>query len=115
MYFTNKCTHLLKTKQNKTKITSTKIKLWPQFFFAEWFGHKEIEHEKSAQNDFSKGMWVLISKGLQHLNTALFKESPDLNNVTYIFLGTVNIIMYIFKNFKVIKLWRNQFINKMLT
>ena len=36
-------------------------------------------HEKSAQTDCSKEMWVPISKGLKHLNTVLtclLEEDP---------------------------------------
>ena len=31
----------------------------------------KVFHEKSAQTDFSKEMWVSILKGLKHLNTVL--------------------------------------------
>ena len=51
----------------------------PQIFFPEWFGPKQIEaihfqngfHDKSAQTDCSKEMWIPILKGLKHLNTVL--------------------------------------------
>ena len=63
----------------KLKITFAKIQILPQNFFPEWFGPKQIEairfrnefHDKSAQTDCSKEMWILILKGLKHLNTVL--------------------------------------------
>ena len=47
--------------------------------FCEWFGQKKIEiicfrngfHDKSAQTDCSKEMWVPILIGLKHQNTVL--------------------------------------------
>ena len=36
-------------------------------------------HEKSAQTDNSKEMWVLISNRIKHLNTVL-KNSTIINN-----------------------------------
>ena len=63
----------------KLKITFSKIQIFPRNFFLEWFGPKQIAairfrngfHDKSAPTDCSKEMWILILKGLKHLNTAL--------------------------------------------
>ena len=63
----------------KLKSTFAKIQILARNFFPEWFGPKQIEairfrnefHDKSAQTDCSKEIWVLISKGLKHLNTVL--------------------------------------------
>ena len=63
----------------KLKITFTKIQMLPWNFFRKWFGPKQIEalrfgngfHDKSAQTDRSKEMWIPILKGLKHLNTIL--------------------------------------------
>ena len=63
----------------KLKITFSKIQILPQNFFPEWFGPKQIEairfrngfHEKSAQTDCSKEMWILNAKGLKHLNSVV--------------------------------------------
>ena len=71
----------------KLKITFSKIKILPQNFFPEWFGPKQIEairfqnefHDKSAQTDCSKEMWIPILKGLKHLNTVLkMSKLPSL-------------------------------------
>ena len=51
----------------------------PPNFFPEWFGPKQIEairfqngfHEKSAQTDCSKELWIPILKGLKHLNAVV--------------------------------------------
>ena len=56
-----------------------KIEKRPPKKFPEWFGPKQIEairfpngfHEKSAQTDCSKEMWIPIMKGLKHMNTVL--------------------------------------------
>ena len=37
-------------------------------------------HEKSAQTDLSKDMWVSISKGLKHMNTVLKYLWSDFTN-----------------------------------
>ena len=63
----------------KLKITFSKIQILSQKNFPEWFGPKQIEairfrngfHDKSAQTDCSKEMWIPILKGLKHLNTVL--------------------------------------------
>ena len=63
----------------KLKITSAKIQILPHIFFPEWFGPKQIEairfqnvfHDKSAQTDCCKEMWIPILKGLKHLNTVI--------------------------------------------
>ena len=63
----------------KLKITSTKIQILPRKFSPEWFGPKQIEairfrygfHEKSAQTDCFKEMWIPNAKGLKHLNTVI--------------------------------------------
>ena len=63
----------------KLKITFSKIQILPPNFFPEWFGPKQVEairfrdgfHEKPAQTDFYKEMWVSNVKGLKHLNTVL--------------------------------------------
>ena len=67
----------------KLKITSTKIQNLPPNFFPEWFDPKQIKairfengfHEKSAQTDCSKEMWILILKGLKHLNPVLWHST----------------------------------------
>ena len=66
-------------QRRQLKITSTKIQILPQHFFPEWFGPKQIEairfrnefHDKSAQTDCSKEIWIPISKRLKHLNLDL--------------------------------------------
>ena len=63
----------------KLKITFAKIQFLPTNFFPEWFGPKQIEaihfrngfHDKSAQTDCSKEMWIPNAKRLKHLNTVL--------------------------------------------
>ena len=65
----------------KRKITFSKIQVLPRNFFPKWFGPKQIEaihfqnefHDNSAQTYCSKEMWILILKGLKHLNTVLQK------------------------------------------
>ena len=37
----------------------------------------EVLHDKSAQTKLLKEMWVLISKGLKHLNTVLGSCLPN--------------------------------------
>ena len=69
--------HVSKKKtisEEKLKITFTKIQNFTPDFFPEWFGHKKlnihvfkVSHKKSAQTV----KWVLILKGLKHLNTVL--------------------------------------------
>ena len=67
--------------REKLKITSTKFQISIPNFFPEWFGPKQIEaihfrngfHDKFAQTDCSKEMWVPISKGLKHLNTVIIQ------------------------------------------
>ena len=59
-----------------------------QKIFPEWFGPKQIEairfrngfHDKSAQTDCSKEMWIPILKRLKHLNL-------DICKYIYIFLA----------------------------
>ena len=61
------------------KVTFSKIQIFPRNFCPEWFGPKEAEaipfrngfHDKSAQTDCSKEMWIPILKGLKHLNTVI--------------------------------------------
>jgi hypothetical protein len=56
-----------------------KIENFLQRIFPEWFGPKQIEaisfrngfHDKSAQTDCSKEMWIPILKRLKHLNLDL--------------------------------------------
>ena len=59
----------------KLKITFAKIQIMPQNLFPAWFGQKQIEaipfHDKSAQTDSSKDMWIPILKRLKHLNTVV--------------------------------------------
>ena len=45
--------------EEKKKIPSANIQILPQNGFPEWLGPKEIKR-------FSKGMWVLILKGLKY-------------------------------------------------
>ena len=60
----------------KLKITFAKIQFFPLNFFPKWFGPKQIEticfgngfHDKSAQTDCCKEMWIPILKRLKHLN-----------------------------------------------
>ena len=64
----------------KLKITFSKIQIFPRNFFSEWFDPIQIEairfrdgfHDKSAQTDCSKDMWIPILKGLKHLNPVLY-------------------------------------------
>ena len=61
----------------KLKITFSEIQIQPRNFVPEVFGPKQIEairfqngfHDHSAQTDCSKEMWILILKGLKHLNS----------------------------------------------
>ena len=62
--------------EGSKKITFTKIPIVPQKKIPDRFGPKllkllKVFHEKSAQTNRSKEIWVLISKGLNHLNTVL--------------------------------------------
>ena len=57
-----------------------------QIFFPEWFGPKQIEairfrnefHDKSAQTDGSKEMWIPILKRLKHLNLDIIINRPSV-------------------------------------
>ena len=61
------------------KVTFSKIQIFPQDFFPVWFGPKQVEakrfqngfHDKSAQTDCSKEMWIPILKRLKHLNLVI--------------------------------------------
>ena len=56
------------------------MKILPQQIIPQLFGH--TTHEKSAQTDRSKEMWVSISKGLKHLNTVLNTHvGPSVNHM----------------------------------
>ena len=63
----------------KLKITFAKIQILPKIFFPKWFGPKQIEaihfgnwfHDKSAQTDCYKEMWIPILKRPKHLNLDL--------------------------------------------
>ena len=69
----------------KLKITFSNIQLLPQNFFPDWFGPKQIEairfrnkfHDKSAQTDCSKEMWIPILKRLKHLNLDVSHTQKD--------------------------------------
>ena len=71
----------------KLKITLSKIQILPQNFFTEWFCLKQIEaihfqygfHDKSAQTDCSKEMWIPILKGLKYMNTVVYSSSSSLS------------------------------------
>ena len=71
--------------------------------FPESFGPTIIEpffffylfHEKSAQTDFLKEMWVSISKGLKHMNTVLdiFNAPQRLHTIADMF-----VLVFLFEN-----------------
>ena len=71
----------------KLNITCAKIQILLPHFFPEWFGQKQIEairfrngfHEKSAQTDCSKEIWIPILKGLKHLNTVLIQRQEPIS------------------------------------
>ena len=66
-----------------------KIQILPQNFFPKWLGQKHIEairfgngfHDKSAQTDESKEMWIPFLKGLKHLDTVLPDCFHALNTI----------------------------------
>ena len=66
----------------KLKITFAKLQILPQIFFPKWLGPNQIEaisfgngfHDKSAQTDYSKEMWIPILKGLKYLNTVVGRK-----------------------------------------
>ena len=66
----------------KLKSTFAKIQIFAPNFFPEWFGPKQIEairfqnefHDKSAQTDCSKEMWIPILKRLKHLNLVIKQD-----------------------------------------